>query len=214
MPPMELMLPFFAATFAFAALPGPGVLYTVARTLAGGRAAGLSAVLGLQVGGLAHVAAASLGLSAVFQHAPIAFAALKIAGAVYLMFLGGRLVLLALRSTESATGLPTVRAKSPRRAFVESVVVELLNPKTAVFFIAFLPQFVDPSAAWPIWAQFLALGVIVSAAFGLADLIAVFATETLTRAARGAGLVDRIAKAAAGSMLIGLGAHLALSRQN
>ena len=102
--------------------------------------------------------------------------------------------------------------KPARRAFVESIVVELLNPKVAIFFIAFLPQFVDPAASLPIWAQFLILGTIVNLAFSSADVVTVFAASTVMRRLRGDGAGRRLIRLAGGSILVGLGARLALDR--
>lgn len=211
MPSIDLLIPFAIATISFAVLPGPALLYTAARTLAGGRRAGLAAVLGIHLGGYAHVIAAALGLSAIFAHVPTAYLALKLAGAGYLLYLGVRLVLSALRR-DAPTRLPDVGRKTARRTFLESVAVEVLNPKAALFFIAFLPQFADPSAAWPLAAQLLVLGVIVNFAFSAADVAAVYLADGLARAARRGTGAERIAKLAGGSILVGLGVHLATSR--
>ncbi len=158
MPSFELMLSFAVATVLFAYFPGPALLYTAAQTLARGRRAGYMAALGIHVGGYVHVGAATLGLSAVFRHVPEAYLAVKLAGAAYLVYLG---LVMLLRKPDERT-LPRFAAKSGRRAFAESIAVEILNPKVALFFLAFLPQFVDPAAALPVWAQFLILGMIVN----------------------------------------------------
>ena len=149
MPGLDLLLAFAAATAVFAYFPGPALLYTAAQTLARGRRAGLMAALGIHLGCYAHVFAAAFGLSAVFRHVPELYAALKIVGALYLVVLGiGMLRSRGTGAAEAAAPAP----KTARRAFLESVLVELLNPKVAIFFIAFLPQFVDPSASLPISA--------------------------------------------------------------
>ncbi len=108
--------------------------------------------------------------------------------------------------------MPVVKEKSVRRALAESFVVELLNPKVAIFFIAFLPQFVDPGAALPVWAQFLILGVIVNIAFSSADLLTVFFASAVIGRLKHANRAQRIVRAVGGSLLIGLGARLALER--
>ncbi|MEL6977552.1 MAG: LysE family translocator [Pseudomonadota bacterium] len=218
MPPLETLIAFAAATALFAFLPGPALLYTAARTIAGGRRAGFAAAFGIHIGCYAHVFAAALGLSAIFAEAPTAYAALKIAGALYLGWLGLGLLREAARRGESALDAGLLKdavrraPKAPRHAFAESVLVELLNPKVALFFIAFLPQFVDPSFGWPVWAQLLILGVIVNLSFTTADLLAALFTDRLSRAVRGAGWGERVAKALGGATLLGLGAHLAFSR--
>lgn len=218
MPEIETLYAFAVATLIVGYLPGPAIFYTAARTIAGGRGAGLFAALGIHVGCYLHVLAAAFGLSAIFAQAPLAYFALKICGALYLAWLGFGLLRDALRrggaGEDPAALLERARRapKSLRRAFAESIVVEILNPKVAIFFIAFLPQFVDPSAAWPLWAQFVVLGTIVNLTFSSADIVTVFVADRAMRAARRSRLAERVAKALGGSALLGLGAHLAASR--
>jgi threonine/homoserine/homoserine lactone efflux protein len=208
MPSLEHLVPFAIATLVFAAMPGPAVLYTVAQTMARGRGGGLLAAAGLSVGGLAHVCAAAAGLSTIFRYSPTLFLALKIGGALYLIWLGFRM----LRSRSGSGGLPSVAAKSDRRAFAESIVVELLNPKTALFFIAFLPQFVDGAAALPIWLQFLVLGLLVNLSFLTSDVIAALLTDRVLTGLKQSPRVARAMRWTSGSVLVGLGAHMAISR--
>ncbi len=208
MPSYELLLAFAAATAVFAYFPGPALLYTAAQTLARGRRAGFMAALGIHVGCYAHVFAAAFGLSAVFRHVPELYAVVKIAGAVYLVWLGIDMI----RSRTAVAEPGTVAPKSARRAFVESIVVELLNPKVAIFFIAFLPQFVDPNASFPVWLQFLILGTLVNFAFSSADVVTVLAASSMMRKLRQDGIGRKIFKYGGGSMLIGLGARLAFDR--
>lgn len=205
---LDHLIPFAIATFLFAIFPGPALLYTAAQTLARGRRAGFMAALGIHIGGYAHVVAAALGLSAIFRHVPELYFALKIAGALYLIWLGIGLI----RTRLDPDALPQVRAQSARRALLQSIVVELLNPKVALFFIAFLPQFVDPAAAFPLWLQFLILGVIVNAAFTAADLVTVLLTSSVLTGLRRSGAAQRAARIVGGSVLIGLGARLAIAR--
>jgi threonine/homoserine/homoserine lactone efflux protein len=119
-----------------------------------------------------------------------------------------------LRSREIAADPAAITPKSARRAFLESIVVELLNPKVAIFFLAFLPQFVDPSAGLPVWLQFLVLGTIVNLTFSSADVVTVFAAATIVRTLKrgGSGLGRKLLRYGGGSTLIGLGARLALDR--
>lgn len=208
MPSLELLIPFALATFLFAVIPGPAITYTAAQTLARGRAAGLMAALGLHVGGYVHVVAAALGLSAVFVHVPTLYLAIKIVGAVYLVWLG----ISIIRSRMNAAELPDVPTKTPKQAFLESIVVEVLNPKAAMFFIAFLPQFVDPAAALPVWSQFLVLGGIVLVAFSSMDLATVCLTTAVLTGLKRTDVAQRVARWIGGSTLIGLGAHLAVAR--
>jgi len=208
MPAIDYLLPFIAATAVFAYMPGPAMLYTAAQTLARGRAAGFMAALGIHIGGYVHVLAATLGLSAALRYVPELYLAVKLAGAAYLVWLGIRIM---LQKRETAA-LPQIGAKSAKRALIESMIVEVLNPKVAMFFIAFLPQFVDPAAALPIWAQFLILGTIVNLAFSSADIMVVVLASQIVRRARSSGLGERIARLLGGTLLIGLGARMALAR--
>lgn len=208
MPSWELLLGFAVATAIFAYVPGPAVLYTAAQTLARGRRAGLLAMLGIHIGGYAHVLAAALGLAAVFELVPDLYLAVKFAGAAYLIWLGIGL----LRSRPLNADLPQLASKSARRSVFESILVEVLNPKVAIFYLAFLPQFVDPAALLPIWTQFLILGVIVNFAFSSADLVAVFLTSTLVARLKTSQRAELWARRIGGTILIGLGLRLAADR--
>ncbi|WP_421708901.1 LysE family translocator [Algihabitans sp.] len=208
MPSWELLLGFAVATAIFAYVPGPAVLYTAAQTLARGRRAGLLAMLGIHIGGYAHVLAAALGLAVVFELVPDLYLAVKFAGAAYLIWLGIGL----LRSRPLDADLPHLASKSARRSVFESILVEVLNPKVAIFYLAFLPQFVDPAALLPIWTQFLILGVIVNFAFSSADLVAVFLTSTLVARLKASQRAQLWARRIGGTILIGLGLRLAADR--
>jgi threonine/homoserine/homoserine lactone efflux protein len=200
----DILIAFAIATALFAYFPGPALLYTAAQTLARGRRAGLMAALGIHIGCYAHVFAATLGLSAVFRYVPEAYVFLKIAGAAYLVWLG----IAMLRAKSDAADAPKLAPKSTRRAFIESIIVELLNPKVAIFFVAFLPQFVDPAGSLPVWAQSLILGIIVNLAFSSADLVTVFAATAVMRGLRKSGTAEKAARWIGGSLLIGLGLKL------
>ena len=210
MPATEILLAFLAATAVFAYMPGPAMLYAAAQTVSGGRSAGLMAAFGIHLGGYAHVVAAAAGLSVLFHAVPVLYTLVKLAGAAYLVWLGVRLI--AQAGQPSAT-MPRVEAKPRRPAFLESIAVEVLNPKTALFFLAFLPQFTDPSAWLPIWTQLLLLGTIVNLMFSSADLICVLLAGTAIERLRRSSRTQRIARRTGGAILIGLGANLALHRQ-
>ena len=203
----ELLIAFAVATALFAYFPGPALLYTAAQTLARGRRAGLMAALGIHVGCYAHVLAATLGLSAVFRYVPEAYTALKIAGAAYLVWLG--IQMLRGGGTDAA---PKIAPKSARRAFAESIVVELLNPKVAIFFIAFLPQFVDPAGSLPVWLQSLILGVVVNLAFSSADVVTAFTASAVVGRLKKSGTMERTARWIGGGLLIGLGVKLGFDK--
>ncbi|WP_269584294.1 LysE family translocator [Roseibium sp. Sym1] len=204
----ETFLAFLAATALFAYMPGPALLYTAAQTIARGRRAGFMAAAGIHLGCYVHVLAAAFGLSALFSVVPTLYFALKLVGGAYLVFLGVQMI----RTRVAAGPAPDLPQKSTRRAFMDSVLVEVLNPKVAIFFIAFLPQFVSPEAGLPIWAQFLVLGTIVNCAFTSADLVTVlFATEVKKRLTRATRFQD-LTRWLGGSLLVGLGLKLATDR--
>ncbi len=202
----EKLVAFLIAMSVFAYMPGPAILYTATQTMARGRRAGFMAALGLHVGGYFHVFAAAFGLSALLLYVPTVYAAIKIAGALYLVWLGIGL----LRQPGPDGDAPVLRSKSAQRAFMESIVVEVFNPKAALFFLAFLPQFADPAGAWPVWLQLSLLGVVTLAAFTSADIVTVFAASVMAARAKAGGWVQRGFKWLGGSILIVLGGKLAL----
>jgi len=210
MPSFELLFAFVVATAVFAYMPGPAMLYTAAQTMARGRKAGWLAALGIHIGGYAHVVAAALGLAILFEAVPILYTVLKFAGAAYLVWLG---VKLFISRENITTSVLEVDEKSPKRAFWESVTVEVLNPKTAIFYLAFLPQFTDLSASFPIWMQLFILGTIVNFMFSSADIIAVVLADKVTSALRGSASAAKIARRIGGSILVALGVNVAVSRQ-
>ena len=200
-------IPFLLAALVLAITPGPGIAYVVARTVAGGRAEGLASCLGTGLGGLLHVLAAALGLSILVAQSAVAFTVVKYLGAAYLIYLGIRL----LRREASGVALPAVRAMGARRALLEGVLVEALNVKTALFFLAFLPQFTSPAA--PLVPQLVLLGAICVGLNTLVDVVAVFAADRLIRSDTTRAARARLLNRASGVTLIGLGSLLALARR-
>lgn len=209
MPSTELLIAFLATTAIFAYIPGPAMLYAAAQTMARGRWSGLMAALGIHIGGYAHVIASAAGLSVLFHAVPMLYMAVKLAGAAYLVWLG--ISLLRSRG-ESDQALPGSLPKSARRAFFESITVEVLNPKTAIFFVAFLPQFIDPSAAFPVWMQLLVLGTIVNLVFSSADIMCVVLAGAVITRLRRSSRAQRLMQRAGGAVLVGLGAHLVFQK--
>lgn len=209
MPPLEILIAFILATAVFAYMPGPAMLYATAQTLARGKRAGWLAALGIHIGGYVHVLAAALGLAVLFDLVPTLYVVLKFAGAAYLVWLGLRMI---IRADAPVSEAPVIGEKSARRAFWESVTVETLNPKTALFFVAFLPQFTDPAAALPIWAQMLVLGTIVNVMFSSADVLCVLLAGQVTRGLRRSARAAQWVRRAGGGILVGLGVKLALTR--
>ena len=145
---------FGLTAVALLLVPGPAVLYVVVQSAEQGRRVGLASVAGIHLGTLVHVAAATVGLSALIVASAVAFSAVKYAGAAYLIYLGVRRLLARDEVVE-----PGRRRESLRRAFARGIVVNVLNPKTALFFLAFLPQFVDPDRGG-VWSQVLVLGLV------------------------------------------------------
>jgi threonine/homoserine/homoserine lactone efflux protein len=203
------LLAFFAAAFLLAITPGPGIAYVVARTVAGGRAEGLASCFGTGVGGMVHVLAAALGLSLLIAESAAAFAVVKYAGAAYLVYLGLRLL---LRRTPDLIAPATLDAQGVRRAFFEGILVETLNVKTALFFLAFLPQFVAP--AEPLVPQLVLLGSVCVAMNTLADVVAVFAAERLLRSGAARAARARLLTRLSGTTMLALGGYLALARRD
>ncbi len=162
MPDASQFALFFAAAVLLAVTPGPGIFYVAARSLAGGRTEGIASSLGTGLGGMAHVLAGSVGVSALVLASAALFTALKLLGAGYLAWLGLRTILAARKDAlATAAGQGNVSPVGTRRAFREGVAVEALNPKTAAFFLAFVPQFVDPAARSVAW-QFAVLEAVMN----------------------------------------------------
>ena len=192
---------FVVATITFACMPGPAILYMTAQTLAHGRRAGLLSALGVHIGCYAHIIAASIGLASLIANAPAVYAAIRFAGAAYLIWLG---LMMVFGQCRPDTGRAVPQATTLR----DSIVVEVLNPKTALFFVTFLPQFVETGATMPVWLQFLILGLVVNTAFSAMDLAAV-ACAALIRDRLRSGAALRIVPNVCGAILIGLGIALA-----
>lgn len=206
-----ILAAFVSAALVFGYMPGPALVYATAQTIARGRKAGYMAALGLHAGGYVNVAAATFGLSALFIAVPWLYTAVKFAGAAYLIVLGARLMLRKPADDASASA-PGNASLTPRRVFLQSMTVEILNPKSALFFLAFLPQFVDPAGAFPVWLQLFILGTAVNVIFSSADIVYVTFASTIATRLRGSGRGKRIAQVLGGSALVGLGASLALKK--
>ena len=204
---------FFAASLLLAATPGPGIFYVAARTLSGGRGEGIASSFGNGLGGLVHVVAGALGVSALVLASAELFTTLKLVGAAYLVWIGFRTILAARQDAFAiAAGLEPAPPVGARRAFREGVVVEALNPKTALFFLAFLPQFVDLSAGH-VALQFAVLGVVSVTLNTLADLVvAVVAGRAHASLGGRPGLVRRLREVSGGAMIL-LGLGLVLARR-
>ncbi|MEM7776564.1 MAG: LysE family translocator [Pseudomonadota bacterium] len=207
---------FLLAAIAIAFAPGPGILYVLARTLSGGRTEGIASSFGTSVGGLVHIAAGAIGVSALVLASAELFFVLKILGAIYLIWLGIKTIRAARSLSVTALTTPSGSCharRSRRQAFRDGIVVEALNPKTAAFFLAFLPQFVDPSAG-QVGMQFALLGIMTVAMNTTADLIVSYAGGALRSGlvAR-PQLLRRLGEVSGGTLCM-LGASLALVKRN
>jgi threonine/homoserine/homoserine lactone efflux protein len=197
---------YLLAALALLLVPGPAVLYVVTRSIEHGRRAGLASVVGIHVGTLVHIAAATLGLSALVLSSAVAFTAVKIAGAVYLIGLG----LWTLLSRKAEPDLALGGERNLRRAFAQGVVVNVLNPKTALFFLAFLPQFVDPNAPHPA-VQIAFLGFLFALLGLFTDSLWALAAGTTGGVLRRSRRFARAQKYVSGTVYIGLGLATALA---
>ena len=214
MPPLNDILLFTAAAFIMNLSPGPANFYVMARTIAQGIPAGLAAVAGLAVGGLLHVVAAVLGLSVLITYSPLAYTILKIAGASYLVYLGlgyFGIRFFAKDNEENLEGSDSETGKSAkpamRKIFIQSVIIEASNPKTALFFLALLPQFVVPEAG-PAAPQFLLLGLIVTLSAIPCDLFVTFFADRAAALIRGNQAVRANLEKVSGTILVTLGGYV------
>lgn len=201
------LLAFIFAALVLAITPGPGIAYVVARTVAGGRAEGLASCVGTALGGLVHVVAAALGLSLLIAQSAFAFNVVKYVGAAYLMYLGVRMLL----RKEQPLEVGKVKPQGARRAFIEGIVVEALNVKTALFFLAFLPQFTSPHGA--LAPQLAVLGAICVALNTLVDVLAVLGANRLLQSHAARATRARLLTRVSGCTMMTLGVVLALTRR-
>lgn len=207
MPSIEILVTFTFAALLMNTSPGPSNLYVMARGIAQGTRGGIVAACGLAVGSLMHVLATVLGLSAVFIHSPAIYTAIKLAGAAYLIYLG----IQYWRHSKPTDGM-TIKAtpaKSLGTIFKESVLVEVTNPKTALFFLALLPQFVVPESG-PVHMQLLVLGIIVTLSAIPCDILVAISSSKvahwLTKNQRAQQIQERVS----GSILMAMGGYIVL----
>jgi threonine/homoserine/homoserine lactone efflux protein len=205
---------FLTAALLLAVAPGPGMLYVLARSLAGGKREGVLSALGTFLGGMVHVFAAALGVSVILARSAMAFAAVKYAGAAYLCFLGVKMIVEARREGESDEKLlgdalfaANAMARNP---LWQGVATEVLNPKTALFFLSFIPQFVNRSVGH-VFLQFVLLGTVSVVLNTSADLIVILLAGPLGKKIRSSAVVRRRQRTATGVVMIGLGTYLATS---
>lgn len=199
---------FLTAAVLLAIAPGPGMLYVLARCLAGGKREGILSAFGTFLGGMVHVFAAALGVSIILAKSAAAFATVKYAGAAYLCFLGLRMILDARKEkTSDALPEPTRPARNP---LWQGVATEVLNPKTALFFLSFIPQFVIRTNGH-VFLQFVTLGTISVVMNTTADLIVIALAGPLGERIRSSASFRRRQRTVTGAIMIGLGTYLATS---
>jgi threonine/homoserine/homoserine lactone efflux protein len=197
---------FLGAALVLLAIPGPAVFYVVGRSIGLGRSAGVVSALGIAVGTCVHVAAAAAGLSALLMSSVIAFGVVKYIGAAYLIYLGVQ----KLRREESLEFSPSATRVKLSRVFGQGIIVNTLNPKTALFFFAFLPQFVNPSRG-PVAEQILFLGLLFAAMGILSDSLWGLCAGTVADRLRASNSWSRRQRYISGGMLISLGLAIAVS---
>jgi len=204
MPDPHHFLLFFAAALILAITPGPGIFYVLARSLAGGKREGVQSSFGTFAGGLFHVFAAALGISAILAASAVAFHTVKYAGAAYLAWLGIRMI----RSRNADMAFQNLQPS--QGAFRQGILTEALNPKTALFFLSFIPQFITPERGH-VFFQFLLLGSISVILNTTADLVVVLLAAPLERKLKNSARFRRNQRVASGLGMIGLGAYVALA---
>ena len=197
---------FLTAAGLLAVAPGPGMLYVLARSLAGGKREGVLSALGTFAGGMVHVVAAALGVSIILAKSAVAFATVKYIGAAYLCFLGVRMIIDARRDN---TEIPQA-IKPARNPLWQGVATEVLNPKTALFFLSFIPQFVNRTSGH-VFLQFVTLGTISVVLNTTADLIVIALAGPLGEKIRSSPTFRRRQRTTTGAIMIGLGTYLATS---
>jgi threonine/homoserine/homoserine lactone efflux protein len=202
MPDGPHLLAFTVAALTIALIPGPGVLFVLARSLSAGREVGLQSTVGTAVGGSIHVVAAAVGLSAIIATSATAFALVKYAGAAYLVYLGVRTLLAG--DDHPAAKIDEAPQITSRRAVRQGFVTEALNPKTALFFLTFLPQFCQPENG-SLALQLIVLGAITVALNTLVDVVVAYGAGAISERLRTRPKLWRRQQVATGSLLIGLG---------
>jgi threonine/homoserine/homoserine lactone efflux protein len=204
---------FLTAALLLAIAPGPGMLYVLARSLAGGKREGVLSACGTFLGGMVHVLAAALGVSIILARSAVAFATVKYVGAAYLCVLGVRMILDSRKDdARKDSALDTIPApgKPARNPLWQGVATEVLNPKTALFFLSFIPQFVN-RASGHVFLQFVALGTLSVMMNTSADLIVIALAGPLGERIRSSATFRRRQRTATGAIMIGLGTYLATS---
>ena len=217
MPDSARLFLFLTAALLLAIAPGPGMLYVLARSLAGGKREGVLSALGTFLGGMIHVCAAALGVSVILARSALAFSTVKYLGAAYLCFLGVRMIIDARKETEkkeaSLDFSLATKARAARNPLWQGVATEALNPKTALFFLSFIPQFVNRGSGH-VFFQFLVLGTASVILNTSADMIVILLAGSLGEKLRSSAVLRRRQRTLTGAIMIGLGTYLATSESH
>ena len=205
---MSILAAFVAIVLGLFLIPGPAVLLVVSRTVEGGRKAGIATGIGIATGDFIHTLCAALGMSAILMTSAVAFNVVKYVGAAYLIYLGVR----AFMEKPAAPSLPRTKPVAPMRALLEAIPAEVLNPKTALFFLAFLPQFVHPEKG-SAFSQFLVLGLIFVALSSVYTAMVALLVKPLGKLLKGASRFSRWQGKAVGVIFIALGLKVATQQR-
>ncbi|MEO0431879.1 MAG: LysE family translocator [Cyanobacteria bacterium J06656_5] len=205
MPDFATFSLFLSAAIVLAITPGPGIFYVMPRSLKGGRVEGVASAMGTSVGGIFHVVAAALGISIVLAASALAFNLVKYLGAAYLIYLGVKTIL----SHDDSIGTAKIRRTGYRQAFLQGVTVEVLNPKTALFFLAFIPQFINPEGV--VFAQFLLLGSTSVALNTSVDFIVIAMAGPIGQWLKASPRLRAGQRYTTGTGLIAVGSYVALT---
>jgi threonine/homoserine/homoserine lactone efflux protein len=208
-PSLQTIALFSLASVALAVVPGPAVTYIVTQSVDKGRRAGLVSAVGVSSGGLVHVAAATVGLSALVASSAAAFTTVKLVGAAYLVVVGIRRIL----SRDEGADVPETELAPLQKVYMQGVVVNIFNPKTALFFLAFLPQFVD-TARGATWVQIAFLGCLFVVIALCSDAVYALLADALAGRLRRGGTVTRIRRFATGGIFVALGISAAAAHRS
>jgi len=207
MPPIDLLIPFLIATSIFAFTPGPGMFYMAIQTMAHGVKAGWLSSLAFHLASHLHILLAAIGLTILLKTAPFLLLMLKLAGASYLIWMGVRML---LNKSKKLHVPPSNTSKPSSQAFKDSLVVEILNPKSALFYFAFLPQFTSPDAMTQVWVQIILLGVIANVMFSITDIACILLARFVALKAPSTAKFSAWGRRIGGGILIAMGAKVAV----
>lgn len=209
----ETWIVFLSASLALAFAPGPGMLYVLSRTIAGGRKAGLLSTCGTAMGGTVHVIGAAVGISALLAASQVAFVALKLVGGVFLVYLGLKMILSRQYIDVPVTQASGTNAPTSTTVLLQGMATEVFNPKTAIFFVAFIPQFIQPQNG-SVFAQFIVLGLIVVVLNTVPDLLIAYFSKPLEALWKSSLRIRSTQQTIGGLLLIGLGIFTLTSGPN